>query len=205
MRRSVAFIAFAALTACSNPADVPAEADRQPVPRAEADDPLSRARAAGLADDQARALLALHAPVLLPRAMPGWTVTQFEAATPFPGVKDYTVSWRRDDGACLDLMGSNDGLGGPGYPGASVEVTLASLPGSPSARVYKADTDPLSASAESWGAGNVVSDYVEVGENADFMAVWLLSRTGEGCASLSLRDAAAILASLRPLERQTDG
>lgn len=132
--------------------------------------------------------------------MPGWTVDRFEADDAIPGVVGYAVRWRRGDGSCVEVFGSNDGLGGPEYPIVSAEVTLAELPGAPRYRVYKAADDPASASAENWGPGGVISDFVEVGDEGSFMAVWLSSAGDDGCRPVSLQDGAAILASLRPLD-----
>ena len=194
LSRTLPLLVLAALAACST-AQAPADAPLRPP-----DDPLTRARAAGLAEAQARALLALDAPVLLPRAMPGWTVTEARAESGIPGVVDYTVGWKREDGACVRLLGTNDGIGGPEYPGLSAEVSLAALPGPPPARVYKAGTDPGSESAQNWGAGTVISDYVEIGKEGGWMAVWLYSSSDDGCTPLGLREAASLLASLQFLD-----
>ena len=133
--------------------------------------------------------------MLLPAQMDGYAVESVVIDDAYRPAVSYSVRWRRADGACAEVLGSNDGLGGPEYPIVSAEVTLASLPGQPRYRVYKAADDPASSSAENWGPGTVVSDYVEAGD----IAVWLLSNDEDGCTPLALEEGAAVLASLRPL------
>lgn len=187
--RTLALALLAPLAACSAPADTPpASGDTDP-PEASGD----VAREAGLSDAQGAALRTLGAPVLLPRMGPEWTVEIAESDTEYGA--SYEIRWRRGDGACVVLFGASDGLGGPDYPPVSTTVRLAGLPGAPEARLYKAPDDPATPSAQNWGPGTVVSDYVEAGE----MWVWLTSNDEARCRPLALEEAAPLFASLRPL------
>lgn len=174
------------------------------------EDPYVRAAAAGLTPAQASALLEFDAPILLPRAMDGWTVdrvetidlVEIEETIPetIPIVVGYIVRWKRPDGACVEVSGTGDGLGGPEYPIVSREVTLRELPGAPRYRVFKAADDPASTSAQNWGPGTVLSEVVEVGTEAGYKAFYFYSRSEDGCRPLSLDEASPLFASLRPLD-----
>ena len=206
----LALAALLPLAACAAPADPP-PSDPPPAsgggtflpvpapPPPEAETPEARARAAGLSAAQAAQIASLPAPVALPAQMSGWTVDRFEAEEMTemgPGLIDFRVRWRRADGACAEILGSNEGLGGPGYPIVSTTVSLPRLPGAPEAAVYKAADDPGATSAQTWGPGTVVSDYVPIGGG---VSVWLLSNDEGGCRPLALEEGAQILSRLRLL------
>ena len=219
MLSRLVLLALFPLAACAAPADPPEASDGTPgaptptrmstvdpeppvASGAGADTPEARARAAGLSTAQARDIAALRAPVALPSHMEGWDVYRMvhEGTGGNPsGVVGYSVRWRRADGACVEVLGSNDGLGGPGYPMTSARVRLSGMPGAPEAALYKAADDPAATSAQNWGPGTIVSDYVETGEGTEYLAVWLISTDEDGCTPLALDEAAEILARLRPL------
>ncbi len=200
--RTLALLFLAPLAACSAPSDEP---DRQrPVASRPAPAPEARStgasgdvvREAQLTAEQGDELRFLGEPVLLPRLGSDWRVRSIDTETEYGTT--YRVIWRREDGACVLLNGSNDGLGGPEYPIVSAEVAVPGLPGQPRYKVYKAAGDPASTSAETWGAGTVVSDYVTVGGT---MSYWLNSYADrDGCRPLALEEGAQILASLRAVE-----
>ncbi|MEL6616157.1 MAG: hypothetical protein AAFQ43_10485, partial [Bacteroidota bacterium] len=194
------------LAACAAPADPPATPGGSSPAAAspEADTPEARARAAGLSAEQAREIASIRAPIALPAHMNGWTVDRVVIDEPMMGdapmgLVSTSVRWRRGDGACAEIHSSNDGLGGPDLPILSATVRLSQMPGAPEATVHKAADDPAATSAQSWGPGTVVSDYVEVGDEAESLAIWLISNDDGGCRPLALEEAAGILARLRPL------
>ncbi|OZC02131.1 hypothetical protein [Rubricoccus marinus] len=198
--RTLALLVLASLAACSAPSDAPTEQQssrQRPVAPLPPEASGDVAREAGLTPLQGDALRDLGVPILLPRMGAEWTAGEMETETEYG--TSYEILWRRDDGACLYLFGSNDGLGGPEYPIVSAEVTLSALPRSPRYRVYRAADDPGATSAENWGPGTVVSDYVEAGD----MSVWLISSAQDGCRPLALEEGASVLASLRPLDPGT--
>lgn len=193
--RCLALLVLAPLAACSAPSDSPPESVTTETavgaaPEASGD-VVEEAR---LTRAQGDALRALGVSVLLPRMGPDWTVTSVETETEYG--TSYEVLWRRADGACAVLLGTNDGLGGPEYPITSATVTIPGLPGAPEAQVYQAADDPEATSAQNWGASTVLSDYIETGG----MWHWLISNDEGGCAPLALNEAASIVAGLRPLQ-----
>ena len=146
----------------------------------------------GLTTDQARQLDQLGSTVLVPRRVEGFTVDRFQASRTEYGA-GYSISYRRSDGSCFEVNGTTDGIGGPGYPIVQMDVTIGAI-GQPS-RIYKASDDPDATSAQNWGAGTVISEFVDV----DGMFVSFLSTTVGGCRPLSLEEAGPIFASLAPV------
>ncbi|GAB5536731.1 MAG: hypothetical protein Rubg2KO_29800 [Rubricoccaceae bacterium] len=146
----------------------------------------------GLTTDQVRQLEQLGAPVLVPRRMDGFMVDRFQASRTEYGA-GYSIAYRRSGGSCFEVNGTTDGIGGPGYPIVQMDVTIGAL-GQPS-RIYKASDDPDATSAQNWGAGTVISEFVDV----DGMFVSFLSASVGGCRPLSLEEAGPIFASLAPV------
>lgn len=186
------------LAACTSAPGPSAQPDTAPSPEP-AETAEARGAAVGLAAAQVEALRALGPPALVPRAMEGYTLEAVEIDEAYRPAVSYTLRWRRADGACVEVLGTNDGIGGPDYPIVSAEVAMTHLPGAPRARVYQAAADPQATSAQNWGPETVVSDFVTVGEEPEWMAVWLLSSDANGCRPIGLEAAASVLASLRPL------
>lgn len=155
----------------------------------------------GLSAAQAAELVALGVPVLIADDLDRFRLTEFSAdRTVSPGFTavSYRLGYRRDDGACFEVYGGNDGFGGPDLPLVSQAVRLAALPGRPTVELYRAADDPSATSAQDWGAGTVISDYIEVGDAEAGGTVSLFrSASGSGCRALSLAEAAPIFARLR--------
>lgn len=175
LRPALLAAGLAALAACSSPP--PAE-EAQP-------------QFADLSADQLDHLRALGAPVLLPTVAGDFRLAEFEAE---PG-GGYTLDYRRLDGACFEVSGAPEGFTGPDLPLVSTEVRLSGVPGAPAVRVYQAADDPLATSAQVWGLGTVVSEFIEV----DGMTVLFLSDTAGGCRPVTLDEGAALVAGLRLL------
>lgn len=146
----------------------------------------------GLTADQIGQLRSLEAPVLVPTQIGDFAVDGFQASRTDYGT-GYSIAYRRADGSCFEVNGTNEGVGGPGYPIVQMDVTIGAL-GQPS-RIYKASDDPNATSAQSWGPNTVVSEHVEVGG----MVVTFLSASVSGCRPLALEEAGPIFASLSPL------
>ena len=146
----------------------------------------------GLTAAQTAELAALGAPVLVPRRVDGFVVDGFQASRGPYGI-GYSVAYRRPDGACFEVNGTTEGVGGPGYPIVQMDVTIPAI-GRPS-RIYKASDDPDATSAQTWGRGTVISEHVQV----EAMVVTFLSASVSGCRPLSLEAAGPIFASLTPL------
>lgn len=157
----------------------------------------------GLSADQTADLLALGAPVLVPRDPGAFRLAEVTAERIVDaGVASvfYRLQYRRGDGACFEVSGSNEGLGGPALPLVSRPVRLAALPGRPTVALYQAAGDPAASSAQDWGPGTVVSDYIEIGDlEAGGMAALFRSARDAGCRPLSLDEATPLVASLRLL------
>ena len=147
---------------------------------------------AGLTTDQVRQLNQLRVPVLVPRRIGAFEVDRFQASRTEYGT-GYSISYRRSDGACFEVNGTTDGLGGPGFPIVQMDVTIPAI-GQPS-RIYKASENPDATSAQNWGRGTVISEHVDAGG----MFVTLLSASVGSCSPLSLEEAGPIFASLEPL------
>ena len=184
----LALLALAvAFAACTPPSPGPGHASR-PAPDPDAGLMLS--------DAQRARLDALGLPLALLRPGDGWTADRVTAERFAPGAESYAVRWRRADGACIEVNGATDGIGGPEFPIESVEVRLSAMPGAPPVRLYRASDDPAATSAEVWGPGTVVSDFIEVGTPGGPMFVTLRSAAEDGCTALTLERVARLAATL---------
>lgn len=143
----------------------------------------------GLTADQRDDLRALGVPVLVP-GDPG----SFRLVDVMMDRSNATASWaldyRRDDGACFEVSGGNDGFGGPDMPLVSTEARIADL--GRTVRVYQAADIPGATSAQVWGLSTVVSDFIDL----DGAAALVLSDTQGGCRPVSLREGAEIVSGL---------
>lgn len=177
-------LALLALGACAGP---PPEVEPGPV-----EPPPAAPDASGLDGDQRAALAGLPIPVLVPGDAGGFALDRFTAEAS-GALASYALGYRRADGACFEVSGSNEGLGGPEWPLVSTEVTIADL--GRRVRVYQAADDSRATSAQIWGVGTVVSETVDL----DGTGVLFLSDTAGGCRPLPLDEAAALVAGLRRL------
>ncbi|WP_420456291.1 hypothetical protein [Rubrivirga sp.] len=167
------------LSACAGPSSAPPIDDPGP-------------DSSGLDADQMDALAGMGIPVLVPGAVGAFELVRFEAESD-GAYGRYALGYERADGACFEVSGTNEGLGGPDWPLVSTEVQVADL--GRAVRVYEASDDPGATSAQVWGIGTVVSDIVDV----DGTGVLFLSDTVGGCRPVSLTEAAALVADLRLL------
>ena len=142
--------------------------------------------------DQRAALAGLGIPALVPGDAGAFRLRTFEADSD-GRFASYRLGYRRDDGACFEVSGSNEGLGGPEWPLVSTEARVASL--GRTVRVYQAADDPRGTSAQVWGVSTVVSEIVDL----DGTGVLFLSDTQDGCRPVSLDEGAALVADLRLL------
>jgi hypothetical protein len=180
---TVALTALTALAACSGP------------PGAYATQPQT----ADLSAEQLAALRDLGAPVLLPdleaSGVAGFRLVGF-AVERRGLLPSYALDYTREaDGACFEISGSSEGLGGPRLPLVYVEVPVPGIPGGPTVRVFEASGDPGATSAQVWGRNTVVSDYIALDE----MTALFLSDTAGGCRPVGLREGARIVGGLRLL------
>lgn len=183
-------VSLAALAACAAPPAT--DGPYGPAPSV----PEDEATVGGLAPDQMAALRGLGVPALVPGDVGAFVLDRFEADRGTYGT-NYALGYRRADGACFEVSGSNEGLGGPAFPLVSTEVRIADL--GRTVRIYQAADDPAATSAQVWGVETVVSDFVEL----DGIAVLFLSDTASGCRPVSLEEATAIVADLRLLAAGT--
>jgi len=175
----LALVALLALAACAAPLPPLDPTPSEPPP-------------AGLTLDQLATLRALPIPVLVPGDVGTFELVRFDAdARGATGT--YGLGYRRSDGACFEVTGSNDGLGGPDWPLVSTEARVRNL--GRSVRVYQAADDPAATSAQVWGVGTVVSDFIDM----DGAGILFLSDTQGGCRPVPLDDGVALVASLRRL------
>jgi len=157
-----------------------------------------RAAAAGLSAAQVDSLAVLGFPVLVPsdpgafRPVAVWT-----EQTP---VWEYVVTYRRDDGACIEVAGVEEGMDEMRLPALAREVSVPAL--GRTFTLFDAGRDPASDDPENWGMGTVVSDWLDL----DGLRTHLISRYDEGlpCAPVSAEDLAAFAATLRPLDPADD-
>lgn len=180
--RSVPLALVLALAACASP---PREAD--PL-----DGGLTAPRMGDLSDGQVAQLRGLGVPVLVPGPVGDFRLSVFEVNASATSVS-YRLDYRRPDGACFQVSGANEGLGGPDYPLVYTEVQIDQIPGRPGVRVYEASDDPAATSAQVWGVQSVVSEYLEM----DGMVVQFLSDTVGGCVPVTLGEGAALVAGMR--------
>ena len=154
---------------------------------------------ADLSAEQLDQLRDLGAPVLLPNLAASGAATfrlvgfAVERRGMLPS---YALTYRREaDGACFEVSGSSEGLGGPDLPLVYTEAPVPGIPGAPAVRVYEASSDPGATSAQVWGLGTVVSDFIEL----DGMTALFLSDTAGGCRPVGLEEGARIVAGMRLL------
>lgn len=185
--RLAASLLVVALAACSSPAPDGGRAPYDP------EDP-SGPQVADLSASQFAQLRDLGVPVLVPEGVDGYRLAFFEV-NQAAAASTYRLSYQRPDGACFEISGATEGLGGPAFPLVSTEVRLRDVPGQPVVRVYEAADDPLATSAQVWGVSTIVSDYVAV----DGMNVLFLSDTVDGCRPVSLQEGTEIVAGLQML------
>jgi len=145
-----------------------------------------------LSADQAEALGALGVPVLVPGDPGLFRLDRFEAERGAYGTF-YLLAYRRADGVCVEVSGSDDGLGGPPLPLVSTEARIADL--GRTVRIYQAADDPGATSAQTWGPGTVVSENISL----DGMVALVLSSDQNGCRPVSLAEGAAFVSRLRLL------
>jgi len=179
--------ALVVLSACAGPP--PADGPYGPDPY---EPELEAAGLGGLTADQQATLRGLPFPVLVPGELGGFALERF-AADSDGRFGSYALGYRRADGACFEVSGANEGLGGPEYPLVSTAVTIRDL--GRTVRVYEAGDDPRGTSAQVWGVGTIVSEFVDL-EGAGIL---FLSDTQGGCRPLPLEGAAEIVADLRLL------
>lgn len=160
--------------------------DDAPVP------PTTTPAADGLSADQRAALADLGIPVLVPGDVGAFELETFEADSDGT-FGSYRLRYRRADGACFEVSGTNEGLGGPEWPPVSTEARIADL--GRTVRVHQAADDPDATSAQVWGVNTVVSEYIDL----DGTGVLFLSNPFEGCRPVSLAEGAALVADLRLL------
>ncbi|MEM1117077.1 MAG: hypothetical protein AAF845_04500 [Bacteroidota bacterium] len=172
-----------ALAACSSPM-------RGSAPPPEAADPVTPPPG-DLSRSQADQLRGLGFPVLVPGDPGDFRLSVFEVNQSAVGAS-YRLDYQRPDGACFQISGATEGLGGPGYPLVSTDVRIEGVPGRPVVRVFEAADDPEATSAQVWGVGAVVSEFVSM----DGMSVKFLSDTVGGCRPVSLAEGAALVAGL---------
>lgn len=180
-------LGLAALAACAGPP--PADAPYGPDPYDP--DPVG-VGFGGLTADQLAALRGLGLPILVPGDVGTFALDRFDANTDGT-FGSYALGYRRSDGSCFEVSGSNEGLGGPEWPLVSTGVEIDAL--GRTTRVYQAADDPAATSAQIWGLDTIVSDYIDL----DGTGVLFLSDTQGGCRPLSLAEAAALVADLRLL------
>ncbi len=171
------------LSACAGPPAVE-EIDPDPV--------FDVPEVSGLDADQQQALAGLGIPVLVPGDAGAFELSRFEAETDGQ-FASYALGYRRPDGACFEISGTNEGLGGPDWPLVSTEVRIADL--GRTTRVYQASDDSGATSAQVWGRSTVVSDFVDL----DGTGVLFLSDTQGGCRPVSLAEGADVVAGLQRL------
>lgn len=147
---------------------------------------------AGLFPEDAETLRELGVPILVPTRTGAFEVSSSASADTYGA--SYRIDYRRaSDGACFTVEGVTEGVGGPVLSGIFTEVAVPAL--NRTVRLYKASDNPQAPSAQVWGAGTVLTDFIEVRR----VFVRVASRAENGCKPLSLEAATPIVASLTPL------
>ena len=175
--RLLSLLLVAALAACSTPTPRPSAPDTtMPSP-------------GGLSAAQIDNLSGLGVPVLIPATPGAFDVANVAVERSGP-TASYAIDYRRADGVCFEVSGGNDGFGGPEMPLVSTDVRVADL--ARTVRVYQAADEPGATSAQVWGLGTVVSDFIEL----DGAAALFLSDTEGGCQPVTLQEGTQIVSSL---------
>lgn len=151
---------------------------------------------AGLSAAEMARLEALGGPVVLLAPGAGWEGELLSAEAGPYGTLSYEVRWTRGDGACLSLNVANDGIGGPDLPMVSTNVRLPQMPGQPRLSTHQASDDPMSTSADLWGAGTVITDFLELDNGGNPVFAWAISHGENGCLALGLAEAAEEIATM---------
>ena len=183
---TAAVLAAALLAACSAPRDT------FPQDAGDVED------VGGLTADQSARLRALGVPVVVPGDLYGFTLAVVEAERRDGGSVRYALDYRRSDGSCFQVSGGSGGFGGPDLPLVSTEVRVPGL-GGRSVRVYEAADVPGATSAQVWGVGTVVSDFIDL----DSGSALFLSDTQGGCRPVPLEEGSRIVGGLRLLAAGT--
>lgn len=195
-----------ALAACTQPDDGP----RPAAPAAIADavvaaaDTLARASAAGLSPEQTATLHALGVPIAVPVLPDDWQLTSVTASRPGGtafGWPDYALTYRRDNGACLTVLGSSEGLG---------DVMVDEPPARRDARAPDLATGgpvelgwagPVAGTAEGWETPRLESEWFGL----DAIAYRITSEATADCRRVRPEAAVAFVASLRYLDARDGG
>lgn len=133
--------------------------------------------------------MALGVPVLVPGNLSGFWLENV-AVERIGTTANWAIDYRRDDGACFEISGGNDGFGAPDMPLVSTEARISSL--RQTVRVYQAADVAGATSAQVWGLRTVVSDIIDL----DGAAALMLSDTEGGCLPVSLDEGAQIVSGL---------
>jgi hypothetical protein len=116
----------------------------------------------------------------------------------------YALRYRRADGACFAVSGSGEGerlrLRRQDSPRDSATAVVRALHAP--VVLYRARVDPAGGGRSGWASGDITSGPIE----ADGLTVTLTSLADEdaGCRPVSLDEAAALVAGLRPLDPADD-
>lgn len=154
--------------------------------------PAAEIAPGGLSLDQVATLRGLGMPIVIPSDVGTFELVGFEAES-MDYETSYALAYRRSDGVCFEVSGATGGFGGPQYPLVSTEVRIRDL--GRTIRLYEASRDPGATSAQVWGVGTVVSDFIDL----DGPAALFISDTQDGCRPVSLAEGAEIVAGLRRL------
>lgn len=180
--RPSALFSLLVIAACASP-PAPDVYDEPPPPDADY-------AVGGLTADELATLRGLGIPVLVPGDVGAFELASLEAEA--QGYEtSYALRYQRADGACFEVSGANGGLGGPPFPLVSTDVRIADL--GRSVRVYEASREPGATSAQVWGQGTIVSDFIDL----DGPAALFLSDTQGGCRPVTLQEGAEIVAGLQ--------
>ncbi len=190
-----------ALAACTSPEDGP----RPAAPAAVADavvaaaDTTARAAAAGISPEQAASLDALGVPVAVPVLPRDWRLETVTVARPGPGDfgwPEYALTYRRNNGACLTLLGASEGLGSVmvDEPPARRNVRAPDL--ATAGPVALGWAGPVAGTAEGWETPRLESEWFGI----DGIAFRITSEATPACRRVRPEAATAFVASLRYLD-----
>lgn len=147
----------------------------------------------GLSADDVETLTELGVPVVVPSDPGTFEVVELEASA-VDRSASYSVRYQRADGACFELSGGSEGFGGPSLPIVSTDVRVNGL--GRTVRVHEASRDPGATSAQVWGAGTIVSEFIDL----DGASALFLSDTAGGCRPVTLDEGVQIVRSLVQLQ-----